>query len=78
MPGKTDLISHERDMLLGLLADAAIDRNEAVLDARRPDAVAKQHAKGALTACERIALLLDEGESFVEYGALAPAGQPRP
>ncbi len=70
MPGKTDLISYEREMLLGLLADA-VDRNEAVLDSRRPDAVAKQHAKGALTARERIALLLDEGESFVEYGALA-------
>ncbi|HWI42235.1 MAG TPA: carboxyl transferase domain-containing protein [Nocardioides sp.] len=42
----------------------------AVLDEGRPEQVAKQHARGKLTARERIALLTDEG-SFVEIGALA-------
>ncbi|WP_154767653.1 acyl-CoA carboxylase subunit beta [Nakamurella alba] len=43
--------------------------HEAVLDAARPHAVARQHALGKLTARERISLLLDEG-SEVEVGAL--------
>lgn len=46
-------------------------RHERVLDAMRPEAVAKQHARGQLTARERIALLLDEGEELWESGALA-------
>jgi acetyl-CoA carboxylase carboxyltransferase component len=39
-------------------------------DEARPEAVARQHARGKLTARERIALLVDEG-SFAETGALA-------
>jgi len=43
------------------------------------DKIAAQHARGRLTARERIAALCDEG-SFTEYGALAggahPGGQP--
>ena len=42
----------------------------AALDESRPDAVAAARAAGALTARERIALLVDPG-SFVEYGILA-------
>ncbi len=52
---------------------AELDRVEAKrargLDRSRPDAVAKQHARGKLTARERVTVLADPG-SFVEYGAL--------
>lgn len=41
-----------------------------VLDAGRPDQVARQHARGKRTARERIALLADAG-TFFEVGALA-------
>src|SRR5262245_58361552 len=47
---------------------AALD---AVLDGSRPEAVAKQHARGMLTARERVSLLIDPGATFREYGALA-------
>lgn len=46
----------------------------ALLDDARPDAVARQHARGKRTARERIAMLTDAG-SFAELGALA---QPEP
>ena len=45
-----------------------------LLDAARPDAVARRHAAGRLTARENVAALLDAG-SFSEYGALAVAAQ---
>jgi len=51
-------------------------RHEAVLDAARPDAVAKQRRRGMLTARERIALLLDDGETLLEYGGLARPAHP--
>ncbi len=41
-----------------------------LLDAGRPAAVEKQHAKGKLTARERLEILCDPG-TFVEYGMLA-------
>jgi acetyl-CoA carboxylase carboxyltransferase component len=44
------------------------------LDANRPDAIAKRHALGLRSARENIADLVDPG-SFIEYGALAIAGQ---
>jgi acetyl-CoA carboxylase beta subunit len=53
----------------------------ALLDDHRPEAVARQHARGKLTARERIAALVDEG-TFREIGALArppecgPDGKP--
>ncbi|HOB66300.1 carboxyl transferase domain-containing protein [Ottowia sp.] len=53
-----------------------IDRHAFTLDAARPDAVAKRHARGLRTARENIADLCDEG-SFIEYGALAIAAQRR-
>jgi len=43
-------------------------------DAARPEAVAKRHARGHLTAREWIDELVDEG-TFVEYGALTVAAQ---
>jgi acetyl-CoA carboxylase carboxyltransferase component len=46
-------------------------RHDALLDAARPEAVLRQRKRGALTARERIALLLDEGSEFLEYGSLA-------
>jgi acetyl-CoA carboxylase carboxyltransferase component len=42
---------------------------ERVLDGSRAEAVGRQHAKGKMTARERIAYLADPG-SFVEHGAL--------
>lgn len=44
------------------------------LDAARPDAVARRHARGLRTARENVADLCDPG-SFNEYGALAIAAQ---
>lgn len=55
------------------LAEARARRNEG-LDAARPDAVARRHAKGKRTARENIADLCDP-DSFVEYGALGVAAQ---
>lgn len=51
-----------------------IERHAVTLDERRPEAVAKRHAKGHRTARENVADFLDEG-SFIEYGALALASQ---
>jgi acetyl-CoA carboxylase carboxyltransferase component len=42
-----------------------------VMDENRPDSVARQHNRGALTARERIRILLDTDSQFLEYGALA-------
>ena len=42
----------------------------AITDAGRPEAVARQHARGRLTVREAIDLLADPG-SFIEYGGLA-------
>src|ERR1700760_499157 len=53
----------------GKLADLERRRHQAV-HAGTAAAVEKQHAKGKLTARERIALLVDEG-SFTEFDALA-------
>lgn len=50
------------------------ERKVALLDSARPDAVARQRKRDALTARERIARLCDKG-SFVEIGGLvADAG----
>ena len=53
----------------GKIADLERRRHEAV-HAGSAAAVEKQHAKGKLTARERVALLLDEG-SFTEFDELA-------
>src|SRR5215213_8529428 len=53
----------------GKLADLH-RRNDEAVHAGSARAVEKQHAKGKLTARERIALLLDEG-SFTELDELA-------
>ena len=63
------------DHLRADLAEA-LERHAVTLDARRPDAVAKRHAKGLRTARENIDDLLDEG-TFSEYGNLALAAQRR-
>ncbi|MBO2447518.1 ATP-grasp domain-containing protein [Actinomadura barringtoniae] len=57
------------------LAEAR-SRHEIGLDAARPDAVAKRHARGHRTARENIDDLCDDG-TFVEYGALVLAAQRR-
>ena len=50
------------------------NRQALVLDAVRPQAVAKRHGLGMRTARENIADLCDD-DSFLEYGALAIAAQ---
>ena len=62
-------VDHVRADLTEVLA-----RRAALLDAQRPDAVARRHATGRRTARENIADLCDPG-SFVEYGGLAVASQ---
>ncbi len=55
---------------------AELDRRRALALAQGgPQRVAAQHAKGRLTARERVALLVEEG-SFVEYGLLAHSDRP--
>ncbi len=55
---------------------AALERARAALgDAGRTDAVAEAHARGHMTARERIAALVDPG-SFVEHGAFARPAMP--
>jgi acetyl-CoA carboxylase carboxyltransferase component len=58
---------------------AVISRHAFVLDAQRPDAVAKRHTLGLRTSRENIADLCDcdtaGKSSFLEYGALAIAAQ---
>lgn len=49
----------------------------AALDTSRPESVARQHARGKLTARERLALFVDDG-SFREIGALAQPPEPGP
>jgi acetyl-CoA carboxylase carboxyltransferase component len=53
---------------------AVLQAQADVLDEYRPAAVAGQHARGKLTARERIAALVDPG-SLLEYGALATADE---
>ena len=55
--------------------DALLEQRRAPTDAERPAAVAKQRARGAWTARERIGALVDPG-SFREYGLLARPAQP--
>ena len=50
------------------------ERERRLVDASRPEAVAKRHALGLRTARENIADLCDAG-SFIEYGAFAIAAQ---
>lgn len=62
--------AQDRDDLQAVLAARC-----AILDESRPEAVARQRARGRLTVREAIAALADAG-SFVEYGGLArPAVQ---
>ncbi|WP_238015203.1 carboxyl transferase domain-containing protein [Dactylosporangium sp. AC04546] len=56
------------------LVDALAELRHAPTDAARSEAVAKQRARGAWTARERIEELIDPG-SFREYGLLAKPSQ---
>ena len=53
-----------------------IERHAHTLDAARPEAMARRHARGSRSARENIADLCDAG-SFIEYGQLAVAAQTR-
>ncbi|GAA4681548.1 acyl-CoA carboxylase subunit beta [Nocardioides nanhaiensis] len=55
--------------LLEVLARRALTQ-----DAARPEAVARQHARGGTSAREKVGALVDEG-SFVEYGRFVTAAQ---
>lgn len=57
------------------LIDEVLQAREQAYDEARPDAVAKVHARGHLTARERIDAVLDPG-SFVEFGVLAEPTDP--
>ena len=57
------------------LIEEVLQLRRAAMDAARPEAVAKVHARGKFTARERIAMLLD-ADSFVEYGVLAVPSNP--
>jgi acetyl-CoA carboxylase carboxyltransferase component len=57
------------------LVEALTALRRVPTDAARPEAVAKQHARHAWTARERIDALVDRG-SFREYGLLAKPSQP--
>ncbi|MGY1787069.1 carboxyl transferase domain-containing protein [Geodermatophilus sp. SYSU D00698] len=50
------------------------ERRAATLDDARPEAVARRHEAGRMTARETVAALVDEG-TFVEYGQLGIAAQ---
>jgi acetyl/propionyl-CoA carboxylase alpha subunit len=63
------------DLIRADLAET-LRRHEIGLDAARPEAVAKRHARGRRTARENIDDLCDAG-TFVEYGALVIAAQRR-
>lgn len=52
---------------------AVLDARAALLDAARPDAVARQRRRGRWTVREAVAALADP-DSFVEYGFLAVSG----
>jgi acetyl-CoA carboxylase carboxyltransferase component len=54
--------------------DELYDRRIVVSDDGRPDAVARMHDAGKLTAREKVSLLLDGNDAF-EYGAFAIAAQ---
>ncbi len=73
------LTAHHRDIDLDHIPDSladAVQRHEKTLDAARPAAVARRRKTGQRTARENVDDLLDDG-SFIEYGALALAGQRR-
>ncbi len=53
---------------------AVMAAHAATLDENRPEAIARQHARGKLSARERVAALVDEG-TFLEYGRLATADE---
>jgi acetyl-CoA carboxylase carboxyltransferase component len=55
---------------------ALCERRALTLDAARPEAIARRHARGLRSARENVADLLDAG-SFSEYGAFAVAAQRR-
>ncbi|UZD66089.1 carboxyl transferase domain-containing protein [Marinobacter sp. AN1] len=80
-PGETDLdeeITEQKidfDYIRPDLAEA-MERHDLTLDKARPDAVAKRHKLGMLTARENIDNICDSG-SFMEYGALTFAAQRR-
>ena len=59
------------------LIDELLEARASAFDDARPAAVEAAHARGELTARERIALLVDAG-SFVEYGVLAEASPDEP
>ncbi|MBL4666838.1 MAG: ATP-grasp domain-containing protein [Sneathiella sp.] len=78
-PGDVDVSESKDDGLADLDAirpdlDALLQKKNAILDAARPDAVAKRHKLGKSTIRENINRLVDPG-SLSEYGGLNIAAQ---
>lgn len=74
---RRDAAGDARPVDLDLVRDdlaRTLAAHERLLDAARPDAVARRHAKGMRTARENVADLCDDG-SFLEVGGLALAAQ---
>ena len=67
MTGVSRRIPVDADSSARLVAVEAV--RQVLMDAQRPDAVAKQHKRATYTARQRISLLCDPG-SFQEMGAL--------
>ncbi|MEM9930946.1 MAG: carboxyl transferase domain-containing protein, partial [Bacteroidota bacterium] len=62
-------LEHEDAMMLSL--SRLNHRLEKIREGGGPKRIAKQHAKGKMTARERVAALCDEGTEFLEFGAFA-------
>lgn len=71
---KTDLEQNKNEDEMQLLIAKMQHRLKAVYLGGGEKKLAKQKAKGKLTARERVELLLDEGSSFLEIGAFAGYG----
>ena len=70
-----DALAHDPDHIRPDLQRVR-DRDALLLDAARPEAVARRHQAGGRTARENVEDLCDPG-SFIEYGAYAIAAQSR-
>ena len=72
MHGQSGYLEHmDANTTAGKIADLGTRMDEAV-HASGPQAVEKQHARGKMTARERILALVDEG-SFTEMDEFCPA-----
>ncbi len=77
-PGPSERRGHSTSTPSAPIWPRSSDRQARILDAGRPEVVARRHGQGRRTARENIDDLCDPG-SFIEYGSLGhrrPAGPP--